>query len=43
LKNNFSLEEEKDSHKIHINVIIDIKEIKDPKEDTIFQVAKASG
>jgi hypothetical protein len=28
---------------IHINIITDTKEIKDPKDDTIFHVVKASG
>jgi hypothetical protein len=33
----------KDSHTIHINIITAENEIKDPNEETIFQVVKASG
>jgi len=28
---------------IHINIMTEIKEIKDPKEDTTFHVVKLSG
>jgi len=31
------------SQMIHINIIMDKNEIKDPKEEIIFQVVKASG
>jgi hypothetical protein len=36
-------EEDIPSQIIHINMIIETKEIKDPREDTIFHVVKASG
>jgi len=35
--------EERASQIIHMNKITEIKEIKEPKEDTIFQVMNASG
>jgi len=31
------------SHRIHININTEMKEIKDPREDTIFQEVNASG
>jgi hypothetical protein len=36
-------EEDRDSHTIHINMITDIKEIKEPRDDTIFHEVNASG
>ncbi len=36
-------EEDSDSQIIHTKKITDKNEIKDPKEDTTFQVVKASG
>jgi len=31
------------SHKIHINMVTERKEIKEPRDDTTFQVVKQSG
>ena len=34
---------ERASHRIHINIITEKKEIKDPNDEMMFQVTKASG
>jgi hypothetical protein len=33
----------KASHRIHINIVTDRNEIRDPREETTFQVVKESG
>jgi hypothetical protein len=43
IENDFPREDAKDSHIIHINIITDANEIKDPRDEMIFQVVKASG